>query len=353
MIKLEHKTLLDAGVHFGHLTRKWNPKMAPFIFMKQNGIHIIDLNQTITSMQEVALQLNAIARTGKKILFVATKKQAKVVVEKVAKDLAMPYVTERWLGGTLTNFVTIRKLLKRMSVIEKNIHSAAYKNLAKKEQLVIAREQKKLNRILQGLANVTRLPSALFVIDVNKEHIAIQEARKLGIPVFALTDTNTDPDLVDYSIPGNDDSFRSIDIIVDYMAHAIKEGLELYKKEKAETLSKQESTEEVKVNGAGMSKTIAKKGVKIVQGVAVKKTFSEASKMNKTTRFKPSVNKSKETTMAPNIASNPAIKQIQATTASDVASNAVVEKTQTTVAERELSNTTTENQQEAPTSNES
>ncbi|WP_260214914.1 30S ribosomal protein S2, partial [Candidatus Cardinium hertigii] len=198
MIKLEHKTLLDAGVHFGHLTKKWHPKMAPFIFMKQSGIHIIDLNKTISSMEEVALQLHALARAGKKILFVATKKQAKVSVEKAAKDLAMPYVTERWLGGTLTNFVTIRKLLKRMFSIEKNIHTAAYKNLAKKEQLVIMREQAKLNRILQGLSNVTRLPSALFVVDINKEHIAVKEARKLGIPVFALADTNTNPDAVDF-----------------------------------------------------------------------------------------------------------------------------------------------------------
>jgi small subunit ribosomal protein S2 len=269
MIKLEHKTLLDAGVHFGHLTRKWNPKMAPFIFMKQNGIHIIDLNKTIASMQEVALQLNAMARAGKKILFVATKKQAKVSVEKAAQELAMPYVTERWLGGTLTNFVTIRKLLKRMSSIEKTMHSVAYKNLAKKEQLVIAREQAKLNRILQGLSNVTRLPSALFVVDINKEHIAVKEAQKLGIPVFALADTNTDPSSVNFVIPGNDDAFRSVDIVVCYIADAIKEGVEAYKKEKAETIPK-EATGVNQLDNTGV-KELPKRGLKLVQGVVIKK----------------------------------------------------------------------------------
>lgn len=311
MIKLEHKALLNAGVHFGHLTRKWNPKMAPFIFMKQNGIHIIDLNKTITSMQEVALQLNAIARAGKKILFVATKKQAKVAVEKAAKDLAMPYVTERWLGGTLTNFVTIRKLLKRMTSMEKNMHSASYKNLAKKEQLVIAREQGKLSRILQGLANVTRLPSALFIIDINKEHIAVKEARKLGIPVFALVDTNTDPDSVDFPIPGNDDSFRSVDIIVDYIATAIKEGVEAYKKEKAEAIPKQPA-EEAPLNNTGPTKITPKRGVKVVQGVIMKKATPMASKP----KIKPSFTTEKEV-VAPNVVSSTAVSQKQEAPASD------------------------------------
>lgn len=276
MIKLEFKALLDAGVHFGHLTRKWNPKMAPFIFMKQNGIHIIDLNKTITSMQEAALHLNAMAQAGKKILFVATKKQIKASVEQTAKDLGMPYVTERWLGGTLTNFVNTRKLLKRMLAIEKNMHTAAYKSLAKKERLVIAREQEKLSRILQGLANVTRLPSALFVIDIKEEHIAVEEARKLGIPVFALVDTNANPDMVDFPIPGNDDAFRSVDIVVRYLSGAIKEGIASYKKEKAETAPKKE--EDI-VNNTG-HKVVPRRGIKVVQGVVIKKAAPSKAKLS-------------------------------------------------------------------------
>ncbi|CAH2559812.1 30S ribosomal protein S2 [Cardinium endosymbiont of Oedothorax gibbosus] len=277
MIKLEFKALLDAGVHFGHLTRKWHPKMAPFIFMKQNGIHIIDLNQTITCMQEAALQLNAMAQAGKKILFVATKKQIKASAEQAAQDLGMPYVTERWLGGTLTNFVNTRKLLKRMLSIEKNMHMAAYKNLAKKERLVIAREQEKLNRILKGLANVTRLPSALFVIDIKEEHIAVEEARKLGIPVFALVDTNTNPDIVDFPIPGNDDAFRSVDIVVRYLAEAIKEGIASYRKEKAETAPKRE---EESLSNAG-NKVLPKRGIRVVQGVVIKRTVPSKAKVSR------------------------------------------------------------------------
>ena len=270
MLKLEHKDLLEAGVHFGHLTRKWHPKMAPFIFMKQNGIHIIDLNKTIDCLQNATLNLSAMARAGKKILFVATKKQAKNSVEQAAQDLGMPYVTERWLGGTLTNFVTIRKLLKRMFFIEKNMHTAAYKNLAKKEQLVIAREQAKLNRILKGLANVTRIPSALFVVDINREHIAVKEARKLGIPVFALADTNTNPYSVDFAIPGNDDAFRSVDFIVRYVADAIREGIEEYKKEKLETVPKK-GEEQV---GHLASESTHKSAIKVVQGVVMKQASS-------------------------------------------------------------------------------
>lgn len=268
MRQLEHKDLLEAGVHFGHLTRKWNPKMAPFIFMKQNGIHIIDLNKTLIAMQEMAVRLRTMASLGKKILFVATKKQAKEAVERVAKELGMPYVTERWLGGTLTNFATIRKLLKRMSSIDKSMHTTAYKSLAKKEQLIVAREQAKLAKNLQGLANVTRLPSALFVTDINKEHIAVKEAKKLGIPVFALADTNTNPDAVDFCIPGNDDAFRSIDLLVRYLADAIKEGLETYKKEKAEVAPKDMPLE--KASAVETSKRPQKAGFKTIRGVVVR-----------------------------------------------------------------------------------
>lgn len=273
MIQLEFKALLDAGVHFGHLTRKWHPKMAPFIFMKQNGIHIIDLNKTMACMKEAALQLNAMAQAGKKILFVATKKQIKASVEETAKALGMPYVTERWLGGTLTNFVNTRKLLKRMLAIEKNMQTAAYKSLAKKERLVIAREQEKLSRILQGLAGVTRLPSALLVIDIKQEHIAVEEARKLGIPVFALVDTNTNPDIVDFPIPGNDDACRSVDMVVRHLAGAIKAGIESYKQEKAEAAPK---TEEAP--GKVGHKMGPEKGIKVVQGVVIKKTAPAKAK---------------------------------------------------------------------------
>jgi small subunit ribosomal protein S2 len=226
MITLNHKDLLDAGVHFGHLARKWHPNMAPFIFMESNGIHIIDLNKTLVQLQKATHALKAIASAGKRILFVATKTQAKGVVEQEAKRLGMPYITERWLGGTLTNFATIRRLLKKMSSFDKLIKSTAYDNMAKKEQLMIAREKTKLERLLQGIADTTRLPAALFIVDVKKEHIAVKEAKKLGIPVFALTDTNTDPTWVDYPIPSNDDASRSVELIVKAVGSAIEDGLE-------------------------------------------------------------------------------------------------------------------------------
>jgi small subunit ribosomal protein S2 len=232
MITLKHKDLLDAGVHFGHLTSKWNPNMAPFIFMERNGIHIIDLNKTLLQLQEAAHALRAIASAGKRVLFVATKKQAKGVVEQEAKRLGMPYITERWLGGTLTNFATIRRLLKKMSSFDKLMKSTAYNNMAKKEQLMIVREKTKLERLLQGIADTTRLPAALLIVDVKKEHIAVKEARKLGIPVFALTDTNADPMCVDYPIPSNDDASRSVELIIKVLGSAIEEGLEERRKHK-------------------------------------------------------------------------------------------------------------------------
>ncbi|MCU0318117.1 MAG: 30S ribosomal protein S2 [Amoebophilaceae bacterium] len=226
MITLQHKDLLNAGVHFGHLTSKWHPNMAPFIFMERNGIHIIDLNKTLLQLQEATHALKAVASAGKRILFVATKKQAKGVVEQEARRLGMPYVTERWLGGTLTNFATIRKLLKKMSSFDKLMKDTAYQNMAKKEQLMIAREKGKLERLLQGIADTTRLPAALFVVDIKKEHIAVKEAQRLGIPVFAITDTNTNPEWVDYPIPSNDDASRSIELIIKTVGSAIEEGLE-------------------------------------------------------------------------------------------------------------------------------
>mmetsp|Transcript_4512 Transcript_4512/g.10204 ORF Transcript_4512/g.10204 Transcript_4512/m.10204 type:complete len:363 (-) Transcript_4512:4099-5187(-) len=230
MITLKHKDLLHASVHLGHLASKWHPNMAPFIFMERNGTHIIDLHTTLSQLQEAMNTLKALAKAGKKILFVATKKQAKDVVEQEARRLGMPYVTERWLGGTLTNFATIRRLLKKMSSFDKLMRGAAYQNMAKKEQLMIAREKAKLERLLYGIADVTRLPAALCVVDIKKEHIAVKEARKLDIPVFALTDTNTDPNWIDHPIPSNDDASRSIELIIRAIGSAIEDGLAERKK---------------------------------------------------------------------------------------------------------------------------
>ncbi len=232
MAKITAKELLDAGVHFGHLTRKWNPQMAPFIFMEKNGIHIIDLNKTVQHLDKAASALKGIVRSGRKIMFVATKKQAKEVVETEAKKLKMPFVTERWLGGMLTNFSTIRKSLKKMQSIDKLMKDEAYQNLAKRERLMITREREKLERVLGGIAELNRLPAALFVIDIKREHIAVAEAQKLNIPVFAMVDTNSDPNQTDYPIPSNDDAFKSIKIITEYISASMEEGLAERKKDK-------------------------------------------------------------------------------------------------------------------------
>ena len=232
MQKLEHKDLLDAGVHFGHLTRKWDPAMAPFIFMEKNGIHIIDLYKTLACLEEATEAVKAVVRSGRKVMFVATKKQAKEIVEGEAKRLNMPYITERWQGGMLTNFSTIRKLLKKMAGMEKLMKEEAYQNLAKKERLMISRAKHKLERVLGGISNLNKLPSVLFVVDIRKEHIAISEAQKLNIPVFGIVDTNSNPNKVDYPIPGNDDAFKSIKLLVEYFGKAIEEGLEERKKDK-------------------------------------------------------------------------------------------------------------------------
>jgi len=232
MSKLTYNDLLDAGVHFGHLTRKWDPKMAPFIFMERNGIHIIDLNKTIVCLEDAADYIQSIVRSGRKVMFVATKKQAKNIVEEHAKRLKMPFVTERWLGGMLTNFSTIRKSLKKMSSIEKLMKDEAYQNLAKRERLMISREKSKLEKVLGGIADLTRLPAALFVVDIKREHIAIKEAQKLNIPVVAMVDTNSNPDLVDMPIPANDDAWKSIQLITDFIAKAVEDGLMERKKDK-------------------------------------------------------------------------------------------------------------------------
>jgi small subunit ribosomal protein S2 len=232
MSKIEYKDLLDAGVHFGHLTRKWDPRMSPYIFMEKNGIHIIDLNKTLACLEEASNAIKQIVRSGKKIMFVATKKQAKDLVAAEAQRLNMPYVTERWLGGMLTNFATIRKSLKKMSSLEKLMKEDGYKNLAKKERLMVTRQKEKMETILGGIADLSRLPAALFVVDIKREHIAIAEAQKLGIPVFALVDTNSNPNEVEFPIPANDDAFKSVSLLVHAFGAAIEEGLSERKKDK-------------------------------------------------------------------------------------------------------------------------
>ena len=226
MAQTTYKDLLDAGAHFGHLTRKWDPKMAPYIFMEKNGIHIIDLNKTLVSLDYAATAIRNIAKSGRKIMFVATKKQAQEIVTTEAERLKMPFVTDRWLGGMLTNFATVRKSLKKMATIDKMVkENTAYAALAKREKLMMQRECEKLDRVLGGIADLGRLPAALFVIDVKREHIAVKEAHKLGIPVFAICDTNSNPELVQFPIPANDDASKSIQLIVGVIGKAIEDGL--------------------------------------------------------------------------------------------------------------------------------
>lgn len=220
-----HEEMLEAGVHFGHLKRKWNPKMSPYIFMEKNGIHIIDLNKTQAMLVTAAEAIRQVAKSGKKVLFVATKKQAKEVVEKHVAPLNMPYVTERWPGGMLTNFATIRKAVKKMASIDKMSTDGTFENINKKERLLISREREKLERTLGSISDLVRLPAALFIIDITKEHIAVAEARRLNIPTFAIVDTNSDPSLVDFAIPANDDASKSIDLILGVICNAVKEGL--------------------------------------------------------------------------------------------------------------------------------
>ena len=246
--KLTYQDLLDAGVHFGHLTRKWNPKMAEYIFMENNGIHIIDLNKTLASLEEASFALKNIVRSGRKIMFVATKKQAKDIVTEEAKRLNMPFVTERWLGGMLTNFATIRKSLKKLSQIDKLMKDEAAMNLQKKERLMLTREKAKLEKQLGGIVDLNRLPAALFVIDVKREHIAVSEAQKLNIPVFAMVDTNSDPTVADFPIPSNDDAFKSISLITKHIGEVIEEGLMERKKDKEEATLKKEEEEKRKVD---------------------------------------------------------------------------------------------------------
>ena len=247
MASTNYKELLEAGVHFGHLTRKWDPKMAPYIFMEKNGIHIIDLNKTLVALEEATAAIRNIAKSGRKILFVATKKQAQEIVAEEAKRLKMPYVTDRWLGGMLTNFATVRKSLKKMSTIDKMMKDPEQsKALAKREKLMLSREREKLDRVLGGIADLSRLPAALFVVDVKREHIAVKEAQKLNLPVFAICDTNSNPELVDFPIPANDDASKSVSLIISLVGKAIEEGLSERKVDKEETERKRSEEEGIK-----------------------------------------------------------------------------------------------------------
>lgn len=245
MSRTNFDQLLQAGSHFGHLRRKWNPAMAPYIFMERNGIHIIDLNKTVAKIDETAEALKQIAKSGKKILFVATKKQAKDIVAEKAASVNMPYVIERWAGGMLTNFPTIRKAVKKMANIDKLMNDGTFANISKRELLQVTRQRAKLEKNLGSIADLTRLPSALFVVDVMKEHIAVKEANRLGIPVFAIVDTNSDPKNIDFVIPANDDAKDSIDVILTACCQAIAEGLEERKAEKADEKAAAEQSEEV------------------------------------------------------------------------------------------------------------
>ncbi|MDF1673131.1 MAG: 30S ribosomal protein S2 [Vicingaceae bacterium] len=258
MSKVDFKELLDAGVHFGHLRRKWNPKMAPYIFMERNGIHIIDLHKTAAKLEEASAALSQIAKSGKKIMFVATKKQAKNVVAEKATSINMPFVTERWPGGMLTNFVTIRKAVRKMAAIDKMGEDGTMAVLSKRERLQISRQRQKLEKNLGSISDLTRLPAAIFVVDIMKEHIAIAEAKKLGIPTFAIVDTNSDPTKVDFAIPANDDAEKSIEKIMEILTASVAQGLSERKNEKdkakADKEAKPAAKKEVKEEAKAESK---------------------------------------------------------------------------------------------------
>lgn len=282
MSRTNFNELLEAGSHFGHLKRKWNPAMAPYIFTEKNGIHIIDLNKTVLKIDDAANALKQIAKSGKKILFVATKKQAKDIVAEKVKAVNMPYVTERWPGGMLTNFATIRKAVRKMATIDKMSTDGTFDNISKKEKLQISRERAKLETQLGSIADLTRLPAALFIVDISKEHIAVAEAKRLNIPTFAIVDTNSDPNAVDYAIPANDDASTSIALITGIITKAIEEGLAERK------IDKESAAAEEKENGGKSSRDEAEglaKGAKFSSNedgdVAVKKTAAGVKKPRK------------------------------------------------------------------------
>ena len=278
MARTNFDQLLQAGCHFGHLRRKWNPAMAPYIFMARNGIHIIDLHKTVAKIDEAAEALKMIAKSGKKVLFVSTKKQAKEIVAEKAASVGMPYVIERWPGGMLTNFPTIRKAVKKMTTIDKLMSDGTYSNLSKRELLQITRQRAKLEKNLGSIADLSRLPSALFVIDVMKEHIAVKEANRLGIPVFGVVDTNSDPGNIDFVIPANDDAKDSIDVILTACCQAIAEGLEERKAEKADDKAAAEQGDEEAVEVKPKRARRARKEAPKAEEVAV----AEAPKAEET-----------------------------------------------------------------------
>ena len=259
MSRVNFDQLLEAGVHFGHLKRKWNPAMAPYISMERNGIHIIDLYKTVAKVDEAAEVLKNLAKQGKKVLFVATKKQAKQVVADMATSVGMPYVIERWPGGMLTNFPTIRKAIKKMTTIDKMAEEGTFDNLSKREKLQITRQRAKLEKTLGSIVDLTRLPSALFVVDVMKEHIAVSEANRLGIPVFAMVDTNSDPNNVDYVIPANDDATKSVEVILGAICEAMNEGLQERKAEKQDAEAANEAQKKERKAKAPVKKERTKK----------------------------------------------------------------------------------------------
>lgn len=262
MAKLEFDQLLESGAHFGHLKRKWNPAMAPYIFMERNGIHIIDLYKTIAKTEEAASALKQIAKSGKKVLFVATKKQAKPVIAERAQSVNMPYVIERWPGGMLTNFPTIRKAVKKMSNIDRMVKDGTFDTLSKREKLQVTRQRAKLEKTLGSIQDLTRLPSAIFVVDVMKENIAVKEANRLGIPVFGIVDTNSDPSDIDFVIPANDDAAKAVDLILGFICDSIKEGLDERKVERADAAAAEEQDEEGTNRRERKSKAAKKERVK-------------------------------------------------------------------------------------------
>lgn len=266
---VEVKELLEAGVHFGHLTRKWDPNMAPYVYMERNGIHIINLYKTAAKIDEAGAALGKIAASGRKILFVATKKQAKDIVAEKAGAINMPYITERWPGGMLTNFVTIRKAVKKMASIDRMKKDGTFLTLSKKERLQVDRLRAKLEKNLGSIVDMTRLPGALFVVDIKREHIAIKEAQKLNIPIFAMVDTNSDPRQVDYVIPANDDASKSIDKILTHVTSAVSEGLAERKAEKEATASAKEEAPKAKAEKAPKAEVVAEKAAPEAKAEAV------------------------------------------------------------------------------------
>jgi len=250
--KTLQQQLLEAGVHFGHLKKKWNPKMLPYIFAEKKGIHIIDLNKTVEGLQEASAAMKAIAKSGKKIMFVATKKQAKEIVAECARQINMPFATERWLGGMLTNFATIRKSVKKMQSIEKMLADGTLENVTKKERLTLTRDKEKMEKVLGGISQMSRIPAALFIVDINHEHIAVAEAKRLGITTFGMVDTNSDPSKIDFAIPSNDDATKSIAIITQYITAAIMEGLQERTADKDENEEEEvENVREISIEEGG------------------------------------------------------------------------------------------------------